>query len=82
MAMFSKELCRKKVETWLAAEDAVALGQEYQLGTRKLTRADLTAIREQLEYWCARLAEADAEEKAGASRRGRNRVYGIVPRDV
>lgn len=79
MAMFSVELCQRKVDTWLAAEDAVALGQEYQLGNRKLTRADLKAIREQLEYWCARLAEAKAQEAEG---RGRNRVYGIVPRDV
>lgn len=78
MAMFSKAMCQARVELWLKAEEAVALGQEYQIGTRKLTRADLKAVREELEYWCKKLAEADAEEKGG----GRNRVYGIVPRDV
>ena len=41
MAVFSKELCSKKLNTWLAAEEAVATGQSYQSGTRMLTRADL-----------------------------------------
>lgn len=50
MAMFSVELCQRKVKLWLAAEEAVATGQEYQIGTRKLTRADLKAVREELEY--------------------------------
>ena len=37
MAVFSKELCSKKLNTWLAAEEAVATGQSYQIGTRMLT---------------------------------------------
>lgn len=78
MAIFSKDLCQKKVETWLAAEEAVATGQEYQIGPRSLTRADLTAIRSELEYWAARLQEAEAAE----SGRGRNRVYRAVQRDL
>lgn len=80
MAMFSRELCERKVDLWLKAEESIALGQEYQIGTRKLTRADLKDVREELEYWCKRLEEAKAEESRGGS--GRNRVYGIVPRDV
>ena len=32
MAVFSKELCSKKLNTWLAAEEAVATGQSYQIG--------------------------------------------------
>ena len=51
MAVFSKELCSKKLNTWLAAEEAVATGQSYQIGTRMLTRADLKQIRAQMEYW-------------------------------
>lgn len=50
MAVFSKELCSKKLNTWLAAEEAVATGQSYQIGTRMLTRADLKQIRAQMEY--------------------------------
>ena len=66
MAVFSKELCSKKLNTWLAAEEAVATGQSYQIGTRMLTRADLKQIRAQMEYWAAKLAEAEAAETTGA----------------
>lgn len=78
MAVFSKELCKKKLDTWLAAEEAVATGQSYQIGNRMLTRADLRQIREQMEYWSGKLVEAEKEEKAG----GRNRSYRAVFRDV
>ena len=78
MAVFSVELCRNKLNTWLAAEEAVATGQSYQIGTRMLTRADLKAIRQQMEYWAGKLAEAEAEEQYG----GRNRAFRIVPRDL
>lgn len=78
MAVFTIELCRKKLQTWIAAEEAVATGQSYQIGTRALTRADLKQIREEMEYWGKKLAETEAEEKSG----GRNRMYRFCPRDV
>lgn len=78
MAVFSKELCKQKLKTWLTAEEAVATGQSYQIGNRMLTRADLKQIREQMEYWAGKLAQAEAEEKNG----GRNRAYRAVIRDV
>lgn len=78
MAIYSKELCKRKLAVWLDAEDRVATGQRYQIGSRSLTRADLRQIREQIDYWAARLKEAEAEEKHG----GRNRVFRAVPRDV
>lgn len=78
MAVFTKELCKRKLETWLAAEEAVATGQSYQIGTRMLTRADLKQIREEMEYWAGKLTEAENAESRG----GRNRVYHFVPRDV
>lgn len=77
MAIFSKELCKQKLNTWLAAEEAVATGQSYQIGSRMLTRADLKQIRSEMEYWAEKLAQAEAEEKSG----GRNRAYRFVPRD-
>ena len=78
MAIFSKELCQQKLNTWLAAEEAVATGQSYQSGTRVLTRADLKQVREQMEYWAKNLADAEAEERHN----GRNRGYRVVYRDV
>lgn len=78
MAVFSKELCNQKLKTWLDAEEAIATGQSYQIGNRTLTRADLKQVREQMEYWAGKLAQAEAEEKNG----GRNRAYRAVIRDV
>ena len=78
MAIFSRKLCEQKLQTWLAAEEAVATGQSYQIGSRMLSRADLKAIREELEFWGEKLATAEAEERYG----GRNRAFRIVPRDL
>lgn len=78
MAVFSKELCQQKLQTWLDAEESIATGQSYQIGTRMLTRADLKQVREEMEYWARKLEEAKAEESAG----GRNRLYRFTPRDV
>jgi len=78
MAIFSKELCQKKLNTWLAAEESIATGQSYQIGTRMLTRADLEDVRKEMEYWAGKLAEAEAEEKSN----GRNKTYRFVARDL
>ncbi len=56
MAVFTKEICQKKLNTWLAAEEAIATGQSYQIGSRMLTRADLKQVREEMEYWAGKLA--------------------------
>ena len=75
MAVFSKKTCEQKLATWMAAEEAIATGQRYQIGTRMLTRADLKAVREEMEYWARELAKAEAEE----TRNGRNRIYRFIP---
>ena len=77
MAIFSKKICEQKLNTWLAAEEAIATGQSYQMGTHMLTRANLTAVRNEIEYWAGKLAEAEAAEQRG----GRNRIFQFVPRD-
>lgn len=78
MAIFSKKICEQKLNTWLAAEEAIATGQSYQMGTHMLTRANLTAVRNEIEYWAGKLAEAEAAEQRG----GRNRIFQFVPRDT
>jgi len=78
MAIFDKSLCQQKLNTWLAAEEAIATGQSYQIGSRTLTRADLKQVREEMEYWAGKLADAEAEESSG----GRNRLFRFVERDV
>lgn len=78
MAVFSKELCTQKLQTWLAAEDAIATGQRYEIDGRSLTRADLYDVREQIKFWANQLAICENEENHG----GRNRVYRFVLRDL
>lgn len=82
MVIYSRKLCQQKLETWLTAEEMIATGQSYQIGTRTLTRANLKEVREEMEYWGARLAEAEIEEQRAEERqKGRNRLYQFVPRN-
>lgn len=78
MAIISKKICEQKLNTWLEAEDKIAAGQSYQIGSRMLTRADLSAVREEIEYWSGKLTEAELAETSS----GRNRGYRFVPRDL
>ena len=78
MAVFTKEVCQKKLNTWLAAEEAIATGQSYQIGSRMLTRADLASVRKQIDYWNNKVEQAEAVEQ----NHGRNRTYHFVYRDL
>ncbi|WP_455797540.1 DUF6148 family protein [Clostridium butyricum] len=75
---FNIETCREHLDAWLKAELAVCNGQSYSIAGRTLTRANLSSIRAQIDYWKSELAKANNIEK----RRGRNRVFRIVPRDL
>ena len=78
MAVFTKEVCQKKLNTWLAAEEAIATGQSYQIGSRMLTRADLASVRKQIDYWNNKVMQAESVEE----NHGRNRTYHFVYRDM
>ena len=78
MAIISKELAEKHLLLWMKAEAAVATGQGYQIEQMTLTRASLKQIREEIDFWSAKVAEAEAEEKG----RGRNRIYHFQPHDM
>lgn len=58
---------------WLEAEKAVATGQEYQIGSHTLKRADLSEIRKSIIFWQGQIDKL--------SRTGRNRVYSGMPVD-
>ena len=78
MAIISKELAEKHLILWMKAEAAVATGQSYQIEQMTLTRASLKQIREEIDFWSAKVAEAEAEEKG----RGRYRIYHFQPHDM
>lgn len=48
------------LETWLAAETAVAKGQSYAIGNRQMRRADLAEIRASIEFWDAKVQQLTA----------------------
>lgn len=68
------DVARQKLQMWLDAEDAVATGQSYKIGTRSLTRADLSDIMKQISYWEKRVAQLESGTKGA-------RVFRAVPRD-
>lgn len=55
MAGITPEVAQARLEAWLAADAAVAGGQEYEIdtgnGRRRLRRADAAVIRENIAYW-------------------------------
>ena len=42
--MYSVETCKEMINSYIEAEKSVLLGQSYKIGSRELTRADLTEI--------------------------------------
>jgi hypothetical protein len=58
MAGITIDIAQAKLATWLAAEEAVALGQSVTSDTgRTLTRANLADIRTQIDYWSTHVAK-------------------------
>ena len=72
------EIARKHLEAWLAAELEVTTHQSYTIGSRSLTKADLSEIGERIKYWTNEVSRLENIEARG----GRNRVFRVVPRDL
>jgi len=51
MAGITLAQAQSKLDGWMTAEDAVMSSQEYSMGSRRLTRADLSEIRKSIQYW-------------------------------
>lgn len=73
----SLDTAQRHLDQWLEAEAAVTTNQSYTVGNRSLTRANLSDIRRQIEYWEKKVKELEIKENGGR----RNRMYSIVPRD-
>ncbi len=78
MAGITMETAQKHLDEWLKAELTVTTGQNYTIGSRALTRANLTEIRNAIDYWNKKVIALENAKKAG----GRNRVRRVVPRDL
>jgi hypothetical protein len=72
------ETLRVRLEQYMACEAAILGGaQSYSIGTRELNRANLKEIAEMIKY----LEKEVANEAAKECGRGRNRMFGVIPRD-
>lgn len=78
MAGITLETAQQHLDAWLGAELSVTTGQSYTLKGRTLTRANLTEIRNAIDYWNKKVLALDNAKKTG----GRNRVRRVVPRDL
>lgn len=74
MAIWTLEEAKTHLKAWLDAEIAVTTGQSYEIGSRKLERANLYQIREQIKFWKAEVQKAESGD--------RRRAYRITPRDL
>lgn len=72
------KIAQKHLEAWLAAELEITTHQSYTIGSRSLTKANLSEIREQIKFWSNEVAKLENIEK----RKGRNRIMRVVPRDL
>lgn len=70
---------QSRLQQYLDCETAILEGaQEYYIGSRRMRRADLTEIAEMIKYF-EREVTQETSKTAG---KGRNRVFGVVPRDL
>jgi hypothetical protein len=67
-----------RLDQYIQCETAITTGsQDYTIGSRKLTRANLKEISDMILY-----LEKEIEiEKSKEAGKGRNRMVGIIPRD-
>ncbi len=73
--VYTVKFCQERLNMWLSAEEALATSQSYKMGSRQLTRADLSTVRKSITYWENELEKA----KNGGRRR---KMFKVVPRDL
>jgi hypothetical protein len=73
------ETLQSRLDAYQKCELSILDGaQSYAIGSRNLTRANLHEISEMIKY----LEKEVAQEESKASGGGRNRVMGVIPRDI
>ncbi len=81
MAGITSETAKRHLDAWLEAELALTNAQSYTMqtanGSRTMTKANLSEIRQNIDTWQKRLDEALMREKG----RSRNTIFRGVPKD-
>lgn len=80
MATIREQMKRKRerLDMYYAAEEAILSGaQEYAIGTRSLTRANLSEIRKMIDILEDELKELELRDSGKKPRK----AFAVVPRD-
>ena len=70
MAGITLTQAEDQLAVWLAADTAVAGGQQYSIGSRALTRANAKEIRENITYWNGWVQRLQNSDSGGMRIRG------------
>jgi hypothetical protein len=68
MAAFTLAEAKAKLDEWKTAESKVAEGQAYIIAGRSMTRADLAAIAERIDYYSRLVNQLERSGGTGAIR--------------
>ncbi len=63
MAAWSLEQAKQHLQAWMEAELKVTTGQSYSVGTRQLTRANLSEITEKIKFWASEVEKLEARKQ-------------------
>lgn len=75
--MDALERAKIHLDAWYKAELAISTGQSYSIGSRSLTRANLSEVVKQIEYWKKEVAKLE-KNPTGKMRRAKR----YIPRDL
>jgi hypothetical protein len=73
MAGITLAQAEAQLELWIAADTAVASGQEYQIAGRTLRRADAGEISRKIDYWNSWV------QRLSRGGNGGMRIRGVTP---
>ncbi|UES51579.1 DUF6148 family protein [Roseibium aggregatum] len=62
MAGLTAAIAQARLDSWLAADEAVAANQSYTINNRTLTRANAKEIRDNIDFWSKKIEELTARE--------------------
>ena len=70
---------QQRYTEYRACESAILSGaQSYKIGSREFDRANLSHIKEMIDY----LEKEIAKEQSKANGKGTHKVFGVIPRDL
>lgn len=72
---YTREFIEKKISEYNIAETALLSGKSYRIGTRELTRMDLSEIQKGRAYWENELKKLENNGRKSIVKR-------VIPRDL